>query len=254
MKHKLLMLALCLTATIGGNSALAGKYSFDSLKSLVSSDSEKKTVEEKPETAASDADVADENEETLTLEQQSEMMVYRYVESVKRLANAQVNFAEALGAKKEADTLRAATEALSSSHYKKDDIKKQAKISRKTNELIIEKMEVKQELTEEERKLFTKGLLHYAIGLKETKEFGDEVGPFLATMKEESKTVSKLSLASVSTAAVKLFDRKFTTLAYLTKKMPGYMGDHRKTAMAVTAFAKDNDIKLPEELDDASWI
>jgi hypothetical protein len=223
----------------------------------------------KKEIAEADAKAeADKKMETLV--NRNEQIIRRYVQAVLRLAEAQIQFAEALDEKEQADLLRAESKALQEGNYAdKDAIKRHAKVSEKTNRVISKKLEKQDELTAEGRKQFSHGLLQYAIGLRETKEMIDEIGPFYASVKQQvnhmSASVPKdtsfkdRSIAAIGVAVGKgisfvkqgkeLYNGKFGTAAYLATKGPQFMDDHRKTATKVVDYAKSNDLEVPKDME-----
>lgn len=223
----------------------------------------------KKEIAEADAKAeADKKMETLV--NRNEQIIRRYVQAVLRLAEAQIQFAEALDEKEQADLLRAESKALQEGNYTdKDAIKRHAKVSEKTNKVINRKLEKQDELTVEGRKQFSHGLLQYGIGLKETKEMIDEIGPFYASVKQQlsqmSASVAKdtsfkdRSIAAIGAVVGKgisfvkqgkqLYNGKFGTAAYLATKGPRFMDDHRKTASKVVEYAKSNDLEVPKDME-----
>lgn len=198
---------------------------------------------------------------------ENERVVKRLIASLLRVAEAQANFAEALDAKDEADKLRAESKALGEANYTdKKALHRHVKVSKATNEVIQKKIKLNQELSEDGRKQFSTGLLHYVIAVKETKEMTDEVGPFYdATMTEvktvqslieESKNQNKLvSFLKNSTDYVKSrFGKKFATTRYLVKNGKGLAKNHKTTVKAVVEYAHNNEIEVPAEVENLDFI
>lgn len=227
------------------SNTIAGGWSFDSVKKILPTGEKKSEQAEESQSATAKDTGMDK------LVDQSEAAVIRYAQSVLRLVDAQANFAESLGAKKEADDLRVQSEALRAGDYSKGSFKSQAKISKKTNKLIQERLTEKQELDEEQKKLFLKGMAHYAIGLKETKEFSDEVGPLYDSLVAQAK---ELKGGNYLGSAGLLFNSKFATLGYLAKNTPGLLKDHSETGGMVVKFAQSNDLDVPKELEDEAFL
>lgn len=213
------------------------------------------------EAAASEVE-AEADDKMDDLVDRNEKVVKRFVQAILRMAEAQANFSEALDAKDQADKLRAESKALSESNYAdKKALQRHAKVSEATNKLIQKKIAMNQELSQDGRKQFSTGLLHYAIAVKETKEMTDEIGPFYEATMNEIKVVQDLSkqhkqknnligmFASVKDYATTRFSSKFATTKYLVKNGDDLVSDHKKTADAVVEYAKNNDIEVPAEVE-----
>lgn len=196
------------------------------------------------------------------LVEKNKKVVKCMISSLLRVAEAQSDFAEALGAKDQADKLRAESEALKAANYSDEKaLQKHVNISKQTNKIIREKIAQKQELNEEGRKQFVDGLLDYAVAVRETKETTDALKPYYDAAKAEAKQVQAIYSQSKNKQNVigalvdgwnylkVILGKQFNTTKYLVKKGRGLMDDHKKTLESVVTYAKDNKLKVPKEVE-----
>ena len=185
------------------------------------------------------------------------------ISSLLRVEEAQSDFAEALGAKDQADKLRAESEALKSANYYTDDkaLKKHVSVSRETNKIIRSKLAKNQQLSEEGRKQFIDGMLDYAVAIRETKEMTDAIGPYYDAAKVEAQRVHSIYNGSKGNKNIlsaiadglnylkAILGKQFNTTKYLVKKGRSLVDDHKSTISSVMVYAKDNSIKIPPEVE-----
>lgn len=196
------------------------------------------------------------------LVEKNKRVVKCMIASLLQVAEAQSEFAEALGAKDQADKLRAESDALKSAHYTDEKaLRKHVSVSKETNKIIRNKISKKQELTEEGRKQFVDGLLKYAVAIRETKEMTEAIGPYYDAAKVEAQRVRAIyndtkDKKNILTAITDGFNylkailgKQFNTTKYLAKKGKGLMKDHKSTASSVMMYAKDNSIEVPAEVE-----
>lgn len=214
----------------------------------------------KAEVAGDDADL---EQQTMSLTKQNERVVRCMRSSILRVARAQSDFAEALGAKDQAEKLRFESEHLRKSNYSDMSVlEKHIVVSKETNRVIREKIQQKQNLTSESRVTFSEGLLDYAVAMRETKEMGDALVPYykaveyrLSQLRNQYLLEKDLSpierfklLGSMLSLGKAMLGEEFAMTSYLAVNGGDLIDDHFEALRSVTHYARDNRIKVPKDL------